>query len=421
MGLRILHLTVELPYSGGPGGSTRQLHLLRRLAELGHEPVVVAPVAEGAEELDRARESLAGTGVDLRPVTRPAPAWRELARAFRRRPALVPGALGQPWYAWQFAVFREWVAPCVAELAGELRFDVAEVEHDDIAGWAGIVPSGIPKVLTAHNVTWRLWASRGEAARAPRSALLRMESLRHRRYERRHLRTYDAVIAMSAVDREELLRLGAQRVEVVPNGAAVDELVPAPDFPDPPTLVFTGSMDHPPNPEGVLWFADEVWPRVRERVPGAVLRVVGRGPQEPLAPLSGRPGVELTGPVPSVAPELARATAVTAPLLSGGGTRLKIVEAMAAGRAVVATSVGAEGLEAEPGVHLLVEDEPERFADAAVRLLTDPGLRARLAGAGRELVERRYDWRALGDELAYVLESLAGRPETAALGERHVR
>ena len=413
MALRILHLTVELPYPGGPGGSVRQLHLLRRLAELGHEPTVLAPVARESEEAELAARALGEAGIAFRPVERPAPARAELARALRRRPALAPAVLTEPWYAWQFAVFREWIAPEAARLAREIRPDVVQVEHDDIAGWIEAVPAGLPAVLTAHNVTWRLWRSRAHAARGARRAAARVEAARHRRYERRFLPRYDAVVAMSEPDADELRRLGARRVEVVPNGAPVDELVPEPDSPDPPTLVFTGSMDHAPNPEGVIWFADRVWPLVLRRVPGARLRVVGRGPREPLAPLAGRDGIELAGPVPSVGPELARATAVIAPLLSGGGTRLKIVEAMAAGRAVAATTVGAEGLVAEPGTHLLVEDEPERLAEACARLLTESDLRARLAGAGRELVERRYAWRALGEELARVLESVAGRATPA--------
>jgi glycosyltransferase involved in cell wall biosynthesis len=301
--------------------------------------------------------------------------------------------------AWQAGVFWTQARPVALEVVADQRPDVAVVEHDQLARWARDLPRGLPAVLTAHNVTSRLFASRG----------LRIEAARHRRYAARHLPRYACVVAVSKGDARDLERLGARRVEVVPNGAPTDELVPSPDAPQPPTLLFTGSMDHAPNREGILWFAERAWPLVRERVPDARLVIVGRGPQEALRPLAADPSIELAGEVPAVAPYFEQATAVVAPLLSGGGTRIKILEALAAGRAVAATRIGAEGLELEGGRHLLEADGAQELAGAAEALLIDPELRQRLAREGRAAVERLYDWRVCGDRLERVLLSVSGR------------
>jgi glycosyltransferase involved in cell wall biosynthesis len=163
-------------------------------------------------------------------------------------------------------------------------------------------------------------------------------------------------------------------------------------------------MNHPPNADGIAWFVREVWPQT----PDARLLVVGRDPPESVLRLASD-RIAVTGAVPDVAPYFARATAVIVPLLSGGGTRLKILEAFAAGRAVVSTSIGAEGLEVSDGRHLLLADGAHAFAEATGRLLADPELRARLAAEARKLVQERYDWRALGDRLEETLRRAAER------------
>ena len=156
-------------------------------------------------------------------------------------------------------------------------------------------------------------------------------------------------------------------------------------------------MSYPPNHQGIRWFADEVWPRVRRALPDARLDVVGKDPPEAVRALDGRDGIAVHGFVPSMAPFFAAAHAVVVPILTGAGIRVKIVEAMSAGRALVSTSLGWEGLaHLEPGRHLLVADEPEAFADAALRLLGDPGLRGadgrRRARPGRARVRLARRW-----------------------------
>jgi glycosyltransferase involved in cell wall biosynthesis len=181
---------------------------------------------------------------------------------------------------------------------------------------------------------------------------------------------------------------------------------PLPPSAEPATLLFTGTLAHPPNAEGITWFAERAWPLVRARAPGARLLIVGRDAGRRVRALGELEGVEFVGAVADMEPSFARATAVVAPLLSGGGTRLKILEAFARGRAVVSTQVGCEGLDVAHERELLVADGAEPFAAAVSRLLDDAPLRERLAANGRALVERTYDWRIVGDRLASVLEEV---------------
>ena len=403
--MRILHLTTELPYApGGSGGSTRQFHLLRRLVELGHEVIVVAPITAAHERVTGAVPIMAGAGLDYRPVPRMASRELEVLRATARAPRLLGALARRPVTAWQFGVFWIGARGHVRAAVRDLAPDVVMIEHDYLAGWAADLEDlQVPKVLATHNVTWRLYATRAAASRGMRRGLLRLEAGRYRAYARRHTELYDSVIAVSEADARDLSELGARRVEVVPNGAPADEMTAFADSADPPTLLFTGSMNHRPNLDAARWLGQEIFPLVAREIPEARLLIVGRGPQDDLAPLRADPRIEVAGAVGDMAPYFRRATVAMAPMRSGGGTRLKILEALASGRAVVATSLGAEGLALEDGEHLLLADDAAGLARAAAALLGDPERRQRLAAAGREVVRQRYDWRTLGDELEGVL------------------
>ena len=402
--MRLLHLTPELPlWPGGTGGATRQFHLLRRLAELGHDVTVVAPVPAG--DRDRAA-ALGDAGIRLEGVGRPRSRVRETAAAVAGEPRLAADAVRLPVLAWQVGVFWKELRPVARRLIASRPPDVVTIEHDNAAGWVAEVPPGTPAALVLQNVGWHYYESRARAARGPAAVALRLEAARFRRHHARWLDRYAALIAVSQRDREDVEPLTRTPVTVVPNGVASDELTPAPPSTEPATLLFTGTLSHPPNAEGIRWFADAVWPQVIRSRPDARLLVVGRDPPRGVLELEGRDGIEVVGPVPEMAPWFARATAVVAPLLSGGGTRLKILEALACRRATVSTTVGCEGLELTPGQELLVADGAEDFAAATLRLLEDASLRERLAAAGRDAAEREYDWRVLGDRLSAALEGL---------------
>ncbi len=404
----MLHLTAELPYApGGTGGSTRQFELLRRLVERGHEVVVAAPVPERLELDTGAPEIMRRAGLDYRPLRRPPSRERELAAALRRHPGLLASLFTKPVVSWQFEAIWVGARGAARRLAEELRPDAITIEHDHLVSWSTAVDGLAPLVLSSQNATWRLYESRARSARGVRRPALAAEALRYRRNVAAQLARFDLVVAVSRGDAEAFEELGAQRVEVVPNGANFEGTEARPPAAGPPTLLFTGSLDHPPNREAALWLGHKIWPLVAGKLPDARLVIAGRGPNEQLRRLLDDPRIEVTGPVPDMRPYFEAATAVAAPLRSGGGTRLKILEALAAGRPVVSTSVGAEGLELEPGRDLLVADGPAPFAAAAVRLLTDADLRDRLAQAGRSRAEARYDWRAVGERFTAVLEAVA--------------
>jgi glycosyltransferase involved in cell wall biosynthesis len=406
--VRLLHLTMELPYApGGPGGATRQFQLLRRLVELGHEVTVVSAANEAHERETGAVPVMRAAGFDYQPARRAPSRAVELAQAARHDPRAVARVATRPWFAWQFGVFWANARAHALQLVEELRPDAITVEHDDLAAVVRDLPGAVPAVLCTQNASWRLLSGRAGLEGGLRRIGLKLEAGRHRRMTARAVPLYAGVVAVSEADARDFLELGAGRVEQVPNGADFGR-GPLAAAGGPPTLLFTGSMDHSPNRDAALWFGREVWPLVAERVPEARLAVVGRGPQEQLRSLAAQPGVEVAGAVPSIEPYFERAHVAIAPLRSGGGSRLKILEALAAGRPVLSTTVGAEGLDLEPGRDLLIADGAEAFAEAAVGLLGDRELRERLASDGRSAAAARYDWPALGDCFAVALESIAG-------------
>jgi glycosyltransferase involved in cell wall biosynthesis len=398
--LRVLHLTPELPlWPGGTGGATRQFHLLRRLVELGHDVCVAAPAS--LDQVTRI-DDLEAAGLRTVISRRPASRWTESVSALAGDPALVPRGLTRPVLAWQVSVFWHRLRPMVLHEAAELRPDVVSVEHDHAAPWIRDLPGRPPAVLTLQNVGWDYYRSRSAAAREPLKWALALEARRFRRFDVRYVRDYDTLVAVSDGDAEALRFLG-RPVEVVPNGVSTSELPAQPLPADSSGLLFTGTMAYPPNAEGILWFAREVWPRIRAVQPDVSLSVVGRDPPPAVRRLADDPGIEVTGTVPDVRPYFARATAVVAPVLSGGGTRLKLLEAWSARRAVVATTQAAAGLDFQPGRQALIEDRADSFAEAALRVLREPELRERLADEGRRLVETRYDWRLLGERFEAAL------------------
>jgi glycosyltransferase involved in cell wall biosynthesis len=405
--VRILHLTPELPFApGGSGGSTRQFALLSRLSAAGHQVDVVAPVARAqASRLDVLRAA----GIVVHPVFRPR--WRvlEATEAFARHPALIGRGFREPVIAWEVDILWSALRAQALSALQKRAPDVVSVEHDGAAGWRRDVPADIPTVMTLQNISWHYYRRRSQAARGLSRMALSFEAGRFRRHVMQRLRTYQSVVTVSERDRAELQQELGIPSTVIPNGVDTSELTPSEESSDPPTIIFTGTLDHPPNSEGIRWFTNRVWITVVEGSPGARLLIVGRSPPRRVRALSTHAGVEVIGPVSEIAPWLGRAHIAVAPLLSGGGTRLKILEAFAAARPVVTTSVGAEGLDLVPGTHAIVAETPEDFAHGILELLGNPQRRRELAQAGRTLVEQRYDWDQLAEGFERVLASAVSR------------
>jgi len=279
------------------------------------------------------------------------------------------------------------------------RFDVVNVEfpylgHYDLCrAPPGQKPPRI--VVDSHEIAYDLAR---QFARANGNVGRRLYAgTNWRKLRREELKTYgdaDGVYLCSAADEQRLLdQMPGVRTAVIPNAADVEYYQPRST--DPPsdgcTVVFFGLLATLPNTDGVTHFAQNIWPRIAAAHPVARWKIIGGRPPSSLLALAG-PRVELTGFVEDLRPHLAAATVVVVPLRLGGGTRLKIVEAMAMGKPVVSTTLGAEGIEAVPGRDLLVEDEPADFADAVNRLLAEPDLAARIGRSARQLAADRYSW-----------------------------
>jgi sugar transferase (PEP-CTERM/EpsH1 system associated) len=271
-----------------------------------------------------------------------------------------------------------------------------------------------PSVLFTHNVEAEIWRRHTENQSGRLGPFL--YATQHRRmlrFEARTLARFDGVLAVSDADRETFARLypGAIKapVHVIPTGVDTEFFTPAPSSPGSRSLVFTGSMDWLPNEDAMLFFCREVLPLIRREEPDVTLSIVGRTPTAAVARLAQQAGIVVTGRVDDVRPHIANAAVYIVPLRIGGGTRLKIFEAMSMGKAVVSTTIGAEGLPVTDGAHLMLADAPQTFADAVVRLMRDVEQRRSLEAAARALVVEHYDWAAVAGELDRALTKFARR------------
>lgn len=279
---------------------------------------------------------------------------------------------------------------------------------------AGAIPWDYPcpKVIFTHNVEALIWQRHFEVSTNPMwKALSWREWKTMESAERKYLQRADHVLTVSENDSEIFARfLNPQKLTVVPTGADTEFFYPREEPEIPNSLVFTGSMDWLPNEDGIFYFADEIFPLIRRQIPDAALCVVGRKPSGRLQDLAARvPNIQLTGWVEDVRPYLAQRAVCIVPLRIGGGTRLKIFEAMSMGKAVISTTIGAEGLPVKNGEHLVIADDPASFAESTLRLLGNASQRARLGQAARHLVEENYSWVTVSKSFADVLENVVKR------------
>ncbi|HEX6608098.1 MAG TPA: glycosyltransferase, partial [Chloroflexia bacterium] len=261
------------------------------------------------------------------------------------------------------------------------------------------LPAGVPAVLDLHNVEYEVLGRVAAGGGAPLRRLYNWAEYRKfRRAEPQLWRRFATLLVTSERDGALVRRhLPGARPVVVPNGVDTGFFRPPPPGagPEPgagPQIVFTGMMAYYPNHDGALYFAEAIWPAIRQALPAARWLIVGVEPPSEVRALDGTAGITVTGRVDDVRPYVWRSGASVVPLRMGGGTRLKIVEALAMGQAVVSTAVGCEGIAVDPGRNLLVADDPAAFAAAVVDLLRDPARAAAIGAAGRTLAEREYSW-----------------------------
>lgn len=390
--MQVLALTVSSPYPPAGGGRMRAYHLIAGLLDAGHEVVVVAlPPDPDGEVPDRPRLTVCGA------ATRRRTGWRRWS------------ALVSPYPE------EAWARPPSVLHSLDLGIDALDAvicfDSRSSRPALGLRATGIPTVIDEFNVEFRL--ARDIAATAPTAGGRirgRIDSLKTRAFEARALRRCDLVTSVSGDDARVLRALAAHTpVEVHPSGADVAGITPFDHRRNRgDCLVLTGTLGYLPNVDAARYLGAEILPLVRANRPTARARLVGQVSDHVRAMIAAD-GVEVVGRVPDVLPHLAGADLFVAPLRVGGGTRLKILEAFAAGLPVVATSKAVEGLDVENGVHALIADDAVAFARAIFALLDDEDSRERLALAARRLVEEKYDWRRIGAKFAESVERVARR------------
>jgi glycosyltransferase involved in cell wall biosynthesis len=253
--------------------------------------------------------------------------------------------------------------------------------------------SKVPVLLFEHNVEYLIWQRLANIeTSAWKRTLFEMEWRKLRACEAEACRRAAVTVAVSDDDRQRLEELAGVRAVSIPTGVNTTFFTPRVDAEISGRLVFSGSMDWHPNEDAVRYFADEILPRIRAEVPNVSFTIVGRNPSARVRELAARPGIVVTGTLDDVRPSIAEGSVYVVPLRAGSGTRIKIFEALSMAKAVVSTSVGAEGLALESGRHFLAADTAHDFAHAVIRLLRDPARRRALGDAGRALVEANYSW-----------------------------
>ncbi len=380
----ILVLTPILPYPLTDGARIRNFNLIRALS-VNHRVHLVSFVIETTRAEDI--EELRGFVHDLQTVSR--------AQRYAVKDLLKGVCTSTP-----FTIINYRSDEMVGVVSRKLNegIDVVHCEHLNMAQYA---PAGIglKRVIDMHNLESEIMRRYAEKAGDPLKALYsRMTAKKLARYEREVLKGFDLCCAVSARDAGHIKEFCSDTV-VVDNGVDLDTFLLRGETITEPRLVYTGWMKYHANNDAAKYFCDEIFPAIQKDRPEVTVDIVGKEPSDEVLRLSETAGVNVTGAVPDIRPYINGASVYIVPLRVGGGTRLKILEAMAIGIPIVSTSIGCEGIGLTHGKDILIADTAEDFAAQTLRLLDDPALRKRLAANARELVQERFSWKMIGEKL----------------------
>ncbi len=401
--MRILFLTQVLPYPLDAGPKVRAYHMLRHLA--GRHVVTLVSFVRP----DDTSEALAHLGTiceAVQPVLMRRSPWRNVRAGIKGLATGLPVVIARDEISEMRAALRQ--------LTVGHAFDVIHADQLSMAAYGqmaarfsqGRAGSRRPAtLLDEHNAIYVLTRRMAEDERRPlhRLAMAR-EAAAFVRYEAVTCRAYDAVLTVTAEDRERLLALypAGERAALAPRFTVLPICVDPDQVPlvnpspvGAPTILHLGTMFWPPNVTGVLWFAREVLPLIHREQPGARFVVVGKNPPAEVQALAADPRIEVTGYVPDPRPYLEAAGAFVVPLHAAAGMRVKILDAWLWGLPIVSTPIGAEGIEVRDGENILIAGTAAAFAAAVLRLLADPQLNSRLRAAGRVWAEEQYAWQAV--------------------------
>jgi glycosyltransferase involved in cell wall biosynthesis len=416
--MRILFLTQVLPYPTDAGPKVRAYYTLRHLARR-HEVVLLSFVRRG--DSVEALEHLRGFCKAVRTVPMPRSRAAEMRHLLRSLPTDTP-----------FLLARDWI-PDMARLVRSLAtatagrgyvpcpgFDAVHADQLWMAPYALLarqVVGGSDRpfaTLDQHNAVFQIPRRLALHETNPlKRALLMLEERKLARYEADVCRRFDQVVWVSEQDQAAVQRRmvgGCRQSAVIPICVDPARQRKIETRPNAHRVTFLGGLHWPPNAEGIVWFAREIWPLVRQRAPGARLTVIGKDPPRSLVAGGALgAGIDVAGYISDPTPYLAETAVFVVPLRAGGGMRVKILDAWCWGLPVVTTHIGAEGISVHDGDDALVADTPGAFAEAVVRVFQEPDLAARLSVAGRHSVEAHYDWRKRYHEWDRVFASRAHR------------
>lgn len=399
--LRVLVLDEYFPFPPDSGKPIRSWNLLRRLAAR-HDVTFLCHGHPSPEQSNAAREA----GIRIESVAGiPASAGLALyGRLLLNLASVYPYSVDKHYTARFHHKLRE--------LLATERFDLIHCEWTPYARYLSGVE--VPTLVATHNIESQIWSRRAESSSNPVAKLFfGMQAAKMERFERKVLSAASAVTGVSIADAFQAAAWGARRTCVVDNGVDLEFFSPRGQG-DGNRGVFISALDWFPNVDAIQYFADSILPHLSRLVPQFTTKVIGRKAPDSLKTfLQGRAGLEFVGEVPDTRPHLGESGIVIVPLRIGGGSRLKILEAFAMGKAVVSTTVGAEGLGVTHGKDILLADAPEDFAKAVAQLSESLELRTRLGLEGRALVERSYGWDALSHKAEQVWIDLA-RPREGA-------
>jgi polysaccharide biosynthesis protein PslH len=391
--LRLLFAALDVPFPVTSGRRLRNWALLQSLAEQGHEVTIV--YFEDSESADKDRSELKRVCRNIDAVPQPRRSDVSRSAIWRRLQAL---AAALPYGAWRLRS-REFHARLQAWLARE-PFDALIC---DDAYVAANIPSGhgLPIILNKHGIGTVVLERFLVVERNPAKKVYGyLELWKTRRWEARVCDQATLIMACSEDDRTEIDRLSpGSTVVIVPNVIDVRNYEPTPSVSN-HTVVFVAYMGWYPNQDAVEFFVSQVLPHLQALIPDVKFVAAGRNPPESMRNLGQVPGVVITGSLPDIRPVIAEAALCVVPLRIGTGTRLKILEAAAMGKAIVSTRVGAEGLEFTDGSEIVLADEPQHFAREVASLLNSPERAQALGAAARRLTEEQYSMKALRGALA---------------------
>lgn len=404
--MKILFLTPYVPYPLNNGGLIRVHHLLLNLGKR-HDVTAICMEPDN-EEQAKGIEVFKEQGIPIKTVPVAANQKQELKRIYQ----LSSLVSSKPYQYKQY--HSKAMQDVISKHLQEGDYDLLMVEFSQMGYYE--LETDIPSYVDQHNVEYEIMLRTYETEKSPlRKLLAYSEWKKYNTQEIENCEKFTGCLTTSQRDADILQqRSPGMECHVIPNG--VDSEFFHPDYAkasdsanhtdiDPNMVLFTGTISYYPNTEGILWFYKNIWPLIKAKNPDATFCIAGKSPPpEVQAIADSDPAVTATGMVDDMRDYYAKAAVVVVPLRVGGGTRLKILEGMSMAKAIVSTSVGAEGIEHTDGENILLKDTPEDFSDAVVTVMQDAVLRQKLESGGRTLVEAKYDWRAVSEKLSAVFE-----------------